>query len=156
MSQPTIRPATQSDYDEWNPLWLAYLTFYESTLPRNSTERLWKRILDPDHPIRCHLAIHDDTIVGLVHFFPHVHTWEESDVCYLQDLYVDETVRTKGIGEALIRSVEDTADDEGWKFVYWQTKHDNARARGLYDKLTGGTSGFVVYRLGKGTAKPVD
>lgn len=154
----SIRAAQSADRDQWQTLWESYLTFYESVLPPESTERLWTRILDPDHPIRCHVAVSDDDpnkLIGIVHFFPHVHTWEESEACYLQDLYVDSDLRTKGVGEALIRSVEEIAEKQGWKFVYWQTKHDNARARGLYDKLTGGTSGFIVYRLGSGTARPL-
>ena len=52
----SIRPASETDYPQWKSLWQAYLTFYESVLPPESTERLWKRILDSSHPIRCNVA----------------------------------------------------------------------------------------------------
>ena len=159
MDKPfSIRGAEATDRAAWQPLWEAYLEFYESVLPSESTERLWTRILDADHPFRCNVAVDGDDathLVGMVQYFPHDHTWEESKVCYLQDLYVQSGVRARGVGKALIQSVEDAAAEAGWKFVYWQTKHDNARARGLYDKLTGGTNDFIVYRLGKGTATPL-
>jgi GNAT superfamily N-acetyltransferase len=154
----TIRQVKESDREQWQPLWEGYLVFYESVLPPESTERLWERILDPDHLIQCLAAESTDepgTLLGMVQFFPHDHTWEEKKVCYLQDLYVDETIRGGGIGAALIQAVEQAAEENDWKFVYWQTKHDNARARGLYDKLTGGANGFIAYRLGSGTATPL-
>lgn len=154
----SIRPAQPSDREQWQPLWEAYLVFYESVLPPESTDRLWKRIQDPNHGIQCLVAEsteEPEILLGMVQFFPHDHTWEETQVCYLQDLYVNEAIRGGGIGAALIQAVEDTAKDNDWKFVYWQTKNDNTRARGLYDKLTGGANGFITYRLGSGTATPL-
>jgi hypothetical protein len=47
----------------------------------------------------------------------------------------------------LIKSVVEQAKEQGWQDVYWQTQHDNNVARGLYNKLTGGTDGFVTYRI---------
>lgn len=154
----TIRPAQASDREQWQPLWEAYLVFYESVLPSENTNRLWDRIMNPDHGIQCLVAESTEepgTLVGMVQYFPHDHTWEEKRVCYLQDLYVNETIRGGGIGAALIKGVEQAAADNDWKFVYWQTKNDNTRARGLYDKLTGGANGFITYRLGAGTATPL-
>ena len=142
-----VRPANSEDRSAWQSLWERYLVFYESELPPDRTELLWTRILDPGNSIECLVAEADGQVVGIVQFFPHPDTWEAQPICYLQDLYVDETCRGLGIGEALIRAVQQRCTDNGWVFAYWQTKHDNARARGLYDNLTGGPTGFVVYQL---------
>lgn len=58
--------------------------------------------------------------------------WKQ-DVYYLQDLFVDESVR--GIGRALVAQVECEARERGAFRIYWVTKHDNERARRLYDKV---------------------
>ncbi len=36
---------------------------------------------------------------------------------------------------------------QGWSEVYWHTQNHNSVARGLYDKITGGTDGFVNYTI---------
>ena len=141
-----IRPPAESDRAQWEPLWQGYLEYYESSLADEVTEELWRRIIDPDHPIQCRLAESaDGELTGLVHFFPHPHTWYADPVCYLNDLFVAPKIRGGGIGRALIEAVIDEAKRRRWAEVYWHTQHHNAVARGLYDKITGGTDGFVNY-----------
>ncbi len=150
MSPPqyNIRPATQSDRVQWDPLWRAYLEFYESNLADEITDLLWQRLTDPVHEIQCRVAENDDgDLVGLVHFFPHAHTWYASPVCYLNDLFVLPGIRGGGIGKMLIDAVVDTARQQGWAEVYWHTQNHNTVARGLYDKIAGGTDGFINYTI---------
>lgn len=148
-----IREPKLSDRAEWEVHWNDYLVFYESTIPQAHTDKLWERIHDDDHPIRAFVAERttDSSLIGIVHFFPHLDTWEIRPVCYLQDLFVAEDARLKNVGTELIRKVKEFSDREGWVFVYWQTMHDNITARFLYDKLTGGTTGVITYQLGMRT-----
>ena len=150
----SIRPPVEGDLTGWQSLWESYLVFYEADLPVEETRVLWQRILDPAHPISCRLAERKGRLVGLVHFFPHPDTWSHRLTCYLQDLYVDELIRGEGVGAELIETVVDYAREEGWSGVYWLTAEDNHQARVLYDKLTGGTSGFIAYELNTDTARP--
>lgn len=143
-----IRRARVSDREQWGSLWQGYLTFYESSLPTEVTDLLWQRIHDPAHEIECRLAVaDDDSLAGLVHFFPHAHTWHASRVCYLNDLFVRPEIRGGGIGEKLIDAVVDEGRKQGWAEIYWHTQDHNSVARGLYDKLTGGTDGFINYSI---------
>ena len=140
-----IRPAAESDRVQWEKLWQGYLDFYRSSLAPETTETLWQRLLDPQHGIEARLAEARGNLLGLVHYFPHPHTWYAEPVCYLNDLFVSPAVRGGGIGAALIQSVIGEARRYGWAEVYWHTQQDNATARGLYDKITGGSDGFVNY-----------
>ena len=144
-----LRRPRSADHEEWDRLWQAYLVFYEATLEPRASEVLWQRIHDPQHPIACLVAESADAggLVGLVHYLPHADTWDERPACYLQDLFVNPAVRGQGIGGALIRAVVAEAKAQGWNHVYWQTRHDNTTARALYDEITGGTDGFVTYRV---------
>ena len=142
-----IRPVTADDRPEWQSLWDDYLVYYQTDLPAERTEVLWKRILDPGNSIECLVAESGAGVVGLVQFFPHPDTWEIKHICYLQDLIVDESHRRAGIGEAIIRAVQQRCVDEGWAHVYWQTEETNTRAQGLYNKMAGGPTGFIVYQL---------
>lgn len=143
-----IRAPGPADREQWNPLWQGYLEFYESRLDAVVTDLLWQRLLDPAEPIEGRVALDgEDALVGLVHFFPHPHTWYPRPVCYLNDLFVSPGIRGGGIGAALIDAVVAEAKKQGWVEVYWHTQAHNSVARGLYDKITGGTDGFVNYTL---------
>jgi GNAT superfamily N-acetyltransferase len=150
MSPPryNIRPAVESDRPQWNPLWQGYLEFYQSSLADAVTDLLWQRIMDPAHEIQCRIAeTVDGKLVGLVHFFPHSHSWYANPVCYLNDLFVLPEIRGGGIGKLLIDAVVDEAKQQDWCEVYWHTQNHNSVARSLYDKITGGTDGFVNYTI---------
>lgn len=145
-----IRKATLTDYDEWKNLWQQYLIYYKSEdFEDELTEILWQRINTLANPINCLVAQSSESgkLLGFVHYFPHAETWQKYPVCYLEDLFVSPEARGEGLGEQLIKSVVNQAKEQGWEDVYWQTQHDNDVARGLYDKLTGGTDGYVTYRL---------
>ena len=145
-----IRTPAVDDFSEWKALWQSYLVFYQTKLPPENTRVLWQRIVDPQHKFQCLVAVEPqdrEKLVGCVHYFPHEDTWEVHPVCYLQDLIVRPESRRTGYGRALIEAVVKEAKNRGWASVYWQTKHDNVTARKLYDVLTGGTEGFVTYRM---------
>jgi len=55
-------------------------------------------------------------------------------VCYLEDLFVEPGLRAKGVGQALIDWLVAAMAEQGWSRLYWMTKENNYRARGLYDK----------------------
>ena len=143
----TIRAATKTDYPAWKDLWEQYLVFYETELPPEHTDRLWQKLLDAGDPAECLVAEVNATVAGIVQFFPHTDLWEDQPACYLSDLYVDPSWRGRGIGAALIGAVESRSRDRGWAYVYWQTAEHNHQARGMYDTLTGGASGFIIYEL---------
>ena len=148
MAEILARFPVDTDFTEWKTLWEQYLVFYETVPSERHTESLWKRILDADDAVECLVAVAEGRLVGMVQYLPHADTWDERPICYLSDLYVDPSVRGKGIGALLIRSVEQLSRDKGWSGVYWQTAEDNERARVLYDKITGGVSRFIIYELG--------
>ena len=70
--------------------------------------------------------------------------WNIEDDCYLQDLFVVEPARGRGIGRSLIEAVYAEADKRGSPSVYWLTEETNKQARALYDKIANTTS-FIEY-----------
>ena len=143
-----LRRPELTEREPWERLWQGYLRFYKSSLAADVTDELWRRIHDPQHEIECRVAVAaDGELVGLVHFFPHAHTWYRARVCYLNDLFVEPSIRGGGIGERLIEAVVAEGRKKGWAEVYWHTQVENQVARGLYDKITGGTDGFVNYTI---------
>lgn len=134
-----------SDRSVWSRLWSDYLEFYGADLDEIVTAALWERILDPEVPIHGLVAEIEGEVMGFVHFFAHPDTWDIRPRCYLQDLFVAPSARGEGVGQGLISAVLDHGRRSGWSEVYWHTAEDNLTARRLYDRVTGGPSGFIVY-----------
>ena len=141
----TVRPLTASDRAAWDRLWEGYLRYYETELVAKVYETTFARLLSED-PNEFHglLACVDGQPVGLVHYLFHRHAWKVENVCYLQDLYADPSVRGKGVGRALIEAVYDAADRNGTPSVYWLTQDFNETARLLYDRIANVTP-FIKY-----------
>lgn len=141
-----IRDMKLPDIDQWHKLWHDYLDFYKETLPPETTQSVWERLLDPDVSMIGHVAVYNEKIIGFSHSVIHPATWTDQPVCYLEDLYVDERVRGKGAGRALIQNLIDMAKTENWNRVYWHTHATNENARALYDQFVP-EGGFVRYAV---------
>jgi GNAT superfamily N-acetyltransferase len=142
----TVRPLKTEDKSRWLELWNGYLTFYETSLSDEQTELTWKRLMDSNYGVFGLMAEKDGAMVGITHFMFRPSTWAPKDYCYLEDLFVDPTVRGGGAGRALISRVIEVAKEHGAGRVYWTTKESNAQARILYDSFTK-VSEFVQYRF---------
>ena len=144
-SNVSVRPLEANDRAEWDRLWQAYLAFYETSRPRDIFDLYFDRLLGSDpQDFNGLVAVVDGKVVGLVHYLFHRHGWRAENVCYLQDLYADPSVRGSGVGRALIEAVYAAADEAGAPAVYWLTQDFNTDARKLYDRI-GKVSPFIKY-----------
>ena len=140
-----VRPLVATDMPEWRRLWTGYLEYYETSVPEEVYETSFARMLSgEDNEFHGMVAELDGKLVGLVHYLFHRHGWKIEDVCYLQDLYTDPSVRGKSIGRALIEATYDAADKNGTPVVYWLTQDFNEAGRRLYDRV-GQQTPFIKY-----------
>lgn len=136
-SDVSIRPIEARDEAVWRELWAGYCRFYEVELAQAVTDHTWRRICDPASPVAAIVAESGSGgVIGMCNYILHENTWESAPVCYLEDLFVKPGERAAGVGRALIDWLVARMQSEGWSRVYWNTKENNYRARGLYDKYT--------------------
>ncbi len=140
-----ISVATQDDKAAWLPLWQAYLSFYANPLPDEMTDLTFARFLDPAESMSMLVAKEDGRMLGYATYLFHRSTWAPEGYCYLEDLYVDEPARRRGVARTLIEAVAVAARTQGSSRLYWITHDDNIRARALYDTLAE-NHGFVTYQ----------
>ena len=141
-----VRPVALSDKERWLELWAGYLTFYEAALTAEQTELTWQRLHDDSFNLNGLVAEIGGKVIGIAHYLFHPSSWSEKGYCYLEDLFVDDTVRGAGAGRSLIDAVIVAARAKMSGRVYWTTKESNTRARVLYDSYSP-ASEFVQYRL---------
>jgi len=138
----TVDTLQAQDYAAWLRLAQGYKTFYETALPESAYQHTWARLQRGDgaHALTARLG---GQLVGITHYVFHASTWS-ADVCYLQDLFVDEAVRGQGVAQALIEHVAQAARARGAPRLYWLTHQSNERARRLYDRVASHV-GFIRY-----------
>ena len=142
-----VRPPKAEDRPVWLTLFKGYIHFYGAAVPDDVIDTLWQRLMEGGEGLPIALLAVDatDRPLGLAHVLYHRSTWTRGWYCYLEDLFVDERERGKGIGRALIEAVYAHADARGCSRTYWMTQETNATARALYDKVAA-KSAFVQYR----------
>jgi GNAT superfamily N-acetyltransferase len=147
MAEPTlqVRDLQPGDRPGWENLWVHYLEFYGTALDPVVTEVTWSRFNDPAERMYSVVAERGGELVGFAQFVLHRGTWSIGDFCYLEDLYVAEPARGRGVGRALIEAVYARADALECTRIYWLTHEQNETARALYDKVAR-RSGFIQYR----------
>ena len=137
--QLTIRAPVAADEGEWRSLWTAFNAFHGVRFPERVADANWDRILDPDAPLGCLVAVENGELAGLADYVLHSHTWSEHLSC------LREASRGRGIGRRLIEEVVELGRRSGWSRVYW-TAIDGADARHLYDRYWS-SDGVVRYTV---------
>jgi len=143
----SVNALQASDYAAWQRLGAAYNRFYEREFLLATYERTWQRLMQGDG-IHGFAARVDGQLLGITHYLFQPSIWT-GDVCYLQDLFVDEAARGHGLAQALIEQVAQVAKARGAPRLYWLTHTTNARARRLYDRVAQ-HHGFIRYDYAMG------
>lgn len=147
MPTTTVRDPIPADWPDWHRMWSANCAHFGSAMPPAHDRELWRRIMDPEHPVGalvCSTSDRDGTLVGLAHYVLHPHTFSTKMVCYLEDLWVEPSARRAGIARALIEALVARGNEQDWRRLYWHTETDNVAARALYDRIARATN-YVRY-----------
>lgn len=138
-----IGPLRAADRTGWEPLARGYKAFYRTPQTDADYERTWQRLLEGRVVQGLAARERSGRVLGIAHHYFHPTIWA-GDALYLQDLFVDEAVRGRGVAAALIAHLAALARERGASRFYWTTHQDNARARALYDRVAR-WHGFLRY-----------
>jgi GNAT superfamily N-acetyltransferase len=141
-----IRSAEAADRAEWDRLYAGYAAFYGVAQTAAMRDRVWGWIRDPEHEVQALVAEGAGSLVGLAHFRPFARPLSATVGGFLDDLFVDPAARGTGAAQALIAAVSDEGRARGWSVIRWITAADNARARGVYDRMAQATP-WVTYDI---------
>jgi GNAT superfamily N-acetyltransferase len=85
-----------------------------------------------DPPFECLLAEYESEPAGFALFFRNYSTWTGRSGLYLEDLFVREEYRGRGIGGALLRRLTEITAERGWARMDWAVLNWNTNAQGFY------------------------
>lgn len=142
-----IRAVTPADAVQWRELYRGYATFYKREMTDAILDETWSWLHDPAHPLNGLVAVAESgDLVGLAHYRPQPKPLLGSNAGFLDDLFVDPTQRSRGVGRKLIAALAEISRERGWSTLRWITATDNATARKLYDDVAEATH-WVTYEL---------
>jgi GNAT superfamily N-acetyltransferase len=145
----SIRPATPDDVPTV-ALLIRALSRYEK-LEHEVTmteDRLRVTMFGPRPYAEALLAEEDGKPVGFALFFHNYSTFLAQPGLYLEDLYVHESHRGKGIGKTLLAHLAKIAVERNCGRLEWAVLDWNVDAIGFYEKLGARpNSEWTVYRL---------
>jgi GNAT superfamily N-acetyltransferase len=143
----SVRPVAEDEYEAVLPLISGYQRFYEAEPEDERNRTFFRRFLTPSD---------DGILLGawagpeLVEFscvywtYSSVHA---AEVGLLNDLYVEESARGRGVGEALIDASAEAARARGARHLEWLTHVDNRQAQRLYERFPADRSAWFGYEL---------
>jgi ribosomal protein S18 acetylase RimI-like enzyme len=128
-----IKKVTASDVSSVALLFDAYRVFYHqlSNLPA-AFDFLEQRISKNESSI--FVAIMANEAVGFVQLYPVFSSVQMKKSWLLNDLFVAESARNQGIGEALLQQAKQFGRESGAAYLLLQTGSDNYRAQSVYEK----------------------
>ena len=128
-----IRKAELSDIKELTRLMMEFQAFYQQ---ESKTEELQNfiesRINNRDSVI--FVAEENNKLVGYAQLYPSFSTIKLSDIWILNDLFILESFRKKGVASQLIDTVLEFSEEGQRKQVWLLTGSDNKQAQQLYNR----------------------
>jgi GNAT superfamily N-acetyltransferase len=148
MGPVLVRKARASDAEQFLGLVLE-LAKFERLEPPSAAGR--KRLVDDvftKKKINLFMASERGKLVGYALYFFSYSSFEAKPTLYLEDLYVLEEYRKRGVGFALFRRCVDEAVSQGCGRMEWAVLTWNEKALKFYEKLGARRlSDWYVYRL---------
>jgi len=131
-----IRPAKEEDVPEILELIKALAEFENLSDEVVATEELLKiTLFGINSPAEVQIAYDKNKTLGFALYFHTFSTFLGRPGIYLEDLYVRENARGKGVGEALLRRLAQRTREIGGGRLEWAVLNWNEPAIGFYQKM---------------------
>jgi GNAT superfamily N-acetyltransferase len=148
MTEITIEKVDGRNFSEFADL-VERLADYEHLTPPDAAarERLRADALSEHPKYEAFLGRVDGRAVGYITFFFTYSTFLALQTLYLEDIFVLEEERGRGVGKALFEFCRRTADERGCGRMEWMVLTWNEPAIRFYEKCGGERLDWYVYRL---------
>lgn len=143
-----ISPVDPAEFERLLPLIAAYQRFYEvEDVDEERNRSFFRRFLAPSEEGMLLGAREGEEILGYVCLYWSFSSTQAAATVLMNDLFVSEGARGRGIGRALIEASAAVARERGAAKLEWSTAPDNLTAQRLYDSTGATRSEWVEYEL---------
>jgi GNAT superfamily N-acetyltransferase len=147
-SELEIAPIGDAEFERLLPLIAAYQRFYEvDQIVEERNRAFFRRFLSPSEDGMLLGARDSGEIVGYACLYWHFSSLVAAETVLMNDLFVSQAARGRGVGRALIEASATVARERGAAYLEWATAPDNLTAQRLYDSTGAERSEWVEYEL---------
>jgi GNAT superfamily N-acetyltransferase len=141
-----VRPAEREDRPQLLELIKGYFAFYHTPFPAVSKIEALLDLLerDPAHGVQL-VAAEGGRLHGFASLYACLDTLVADRILVMNDLFVDPTLRNRGVGAALFDASLAYATAHGYARLDWVTAADNQDAQRFYDRHGGRRGSWVSY-----------
>ncbi|MFJ7678934.1 GNAT family N-acetyltransferase [Peribacillus sp. NPDC097198] len=132
-----IKKATMAELDSLSELFDSYRVFYEQPSNLEGAQHFLRERLEHEESV-VFIARDGNDSLGFVQLYPSFSSISMKRSWILNDLFVKESARKRGIGENLLQAAVDFAKESGANGVSLETGKENVTAQRLYERF-----GFV-------------
>ena len=148
-----VRPAERKDRPRLLALIEGYFAFYHTPFPRQKVEALLDR-LERDSDLGVQLVADvDGKLQGFASLYACLDTLVADRILVMNDLFVDPSFRSHGVGAALFDAGLAYATAHGYVRLDWVTAEDNRDAQRFYDRHGGRRGPWVSYSADPGAQR---
>lgn len=143
-----ISPIEAAEFERLLPLIAAYQGFYEADDIRTDRNRsFFRRFIAPSSRGLLLGAWQEERLIGYACLYWHFSSTRAVETVLMNDLFVAEAARGRGVGRALIGASAAVARERGSPHLEWSTRPDNLTAQRLYDSTGAERSEWIEYEL---------
>jgi GNAT superfamily N-acetyltransferase len=143
-----IAPIDAGEFERLLPLIAAYQRFYEAKdIDEERNRDFFRRFLSPSEAGMLLGARAGGEIAGYACLYWHFSSVQAVETVLMNDLFVSEGARGRGVGRALIAASAEVARERGAASLQWATAPSNIAAQRLYDSTDAERSEWVEYEL---------
>ncbi|WP_144512951.1 GNAT family N-acetyltransferase [Bacillus sp. FJAT-22090] len=129
-----IHQATINDLDSLTELFDLYRQFYKQASDLEGAKKfVEERFIKKESVV--FIAYDGGEAIGFTQLFPSFSSVSMQKSWVLNDLYVKETARRKGVAEQLIKKAIGLAEKTNAKGILLETGNENVNAQKLYEKI---------------------
>lgn len=143
-----ISPVAAAELERLLPLIADYQRFYEvDEIDVERNRAFFRRFLAPSEDGMLLGAREGGELAGYACLYWHFSSLSAAETVLMNDLFVAEPARGRGVGRALIEASAEVARERGAASLEWATAPSNVTAQRLYDSTGARRSEWVEYEL---------
>ena len=143
-----IGPVAPAEFEELLPLIAAYQRFYEvEDVDDDRNREFFRRFLAPSEDGLLLGARAGRGYLGCACLYWHFSSTAARETVLMNDLFVTEAARGRGVGRALIEASAAVGRERGAALLEWSTAPDNHTAQRLYDSTGAERSEWFSYEI---------
>lgn len=127
-----FHPIKNSDIETIVPLMQEFYAIDNYPIDPETTKELFQTFIADENLGMAWLILHDNNFVGYV-IVTYIFSFEyKGRIAFLDELYLNENARNKGIGKATLAFVQQHAIQKDLKMMYLEVESHNNVAKNLY------------------------